>query len=35
MNKISIRHDLFSFLKNPDYQGFSDISDGKEMLILL
>jgi len=34
MNKISIRHDLFSFLKNPDYNRFPDMSDEKELLIL-
>jgi len=35
MNKISIRRDLFSFLENPDYNRFSDLSDEKEILILL
>jgi len=34
MNKISIRRDLFSFLKNPDYNRFPDMSDEKELLIL-
>lgn len=34
MNKISIRCDIFSFLKNPDYNRFPDMSDEKELLIL-
>ncbi len=34
MNRISIRRNLFAFLKNPDYNRFPDMSDERELLIL-
>lgn len=35
MKKTSIRRDIFSFLKAPDYNKFPNMSDEKELLILV